>query len=99
MTDFNINPNDKFYPEANEWMWDYCTFLGKFTDSKGENFDLGILLDRDDNKFILGDWSAAIVYGNTPGNYISGGNYDTEREPREFMKEMIRRAKILNLIK
>ena len=100
---FIINPDDKFFPSADEWMWDYCTFLGKFTDSKGDNYDLGILLEGN----IKGQWSAAIVYGNTPGNYISGSRFmfiNSENEIRdncenESIIEMIRRSKILNLIK
>jgi len=62
---FNINPDDKFWPKHH--MWTYCTFLGKFTDSKGENFDLGILLENDSK-----NWCAAIVDGPNPEDYISG---------------------------
>jgi len=54
-----------FYPSAREWMWDYCVYLGPYT-VDGKNYDLGIFLKKD------GEASAAIVYGDTPGNYISG---------------------------
>jgi hypothetical protein len=100
---FIINPDDKFFPSADEWMWNYCTFLGKFTNSGGEKFDLGILLEGD----IKGQWCAACVYGNTPGNYISGArfmylNKDGEMrdglEEFEHIIEMVRRARLLNLI-
>lgn len=50
-----------FYPTAAKWMWDYCTYLGPFVASNGEKFDLGIHKD-----------SAAIVYGDNPGDYYSG---------------------------
>ncbi len=60
------NENDKFFPGADEWMWNHCIFLGKFTDSSGQNFDLGIHDDGD--RYI----SAAIVDGNEPGDYFSG---------------------------
>ena len=102
--DFVINPDEKFFPSADEWMWSYCTFLGKFVDSRGENWDLGILIEGD----IEGQWSAACVYGNEPGNYISGARfmyYNKDGEARDVIdkgfdhiKEMVRRARILNLI-
>ena len=55
----------KFYPNANSWMWNYCISLGKFTDSQGRNYDLGIHIH---NECI----SAAIVDGNEIGSYYSG---------------------------
>jgi hypothetical protein len=78
-----------FYPSAKEWMWDYCIYLGPFTDSKGNNYDLGIYLGSDSYP------SAAIVYGNEPGNYLSGFNINSKRE---CYIETWRRAKELNLI-
>lgn len=89
-----------FYPSAREWMWDYCIYLGPFTDSHGDNFDLGIYInDWGDDKllgFEKGEFSAAIVYGNEPGNYLSGPlnimGLDDER-----YKEVVRRGKELNL--
>ncbi len=56
-----------FYPSARKWMWDYCIYLGPFTDSEGKNFDLGIFMGDSPNRV-----SAAIVYGDTAGNYYSG---------------------------
>lgn len=79
-----------FYPSAREWMWNYCIYLGPFTDSKGQNFDLGIFLDSSG----LGK-SAAIVYGNEPGNYISG-NFNYLKS--EHYTETYNRAKCLNLL-
>lgn len=57
-------------------MWTYCTFLGKFTDSKGVNYDLGIYLD--DSRPC-----DATVHSNKPGDYSSGDFRDAE-ETREF---------------
>lgn len=54
------------YLDAVEWMWDYCLYLGSFTNSKGQNFDLGIHRGSDS---VL---SAAIVRSNEPGDYSSG---------------------------
>jgi hypothetical protein len=77
-----------YYPSGREWMWNYCIYLGPFTDSEGHNYDLGIYLGD--------EASAAIVYGDTPGDYLSGGNINRDMECYE---EMWRRAKQLNLIK
>jgi hypothetical protein len=62
---------DLFYPDAKDWMWDYCLFLGKFTDSKGKNYDLGVHFNNytDLEKY---NFSLAIVYSNEPGDYSSG---------------------------
>ena len=54
-----------FYPQAKEWMWTYCVFLGKYTDRAGNNFDLGVYVD--DHGYVSG----AIVDGNEPGDYWS----------------------------
>lgn len=60
---------DLFYPQAKDWMWDYCLNLGKFTDSKGVNYDLGVHFNgRED----IGNFSLAVVYSDKPGDYISG---------------------------
>ena len=76
-----VDPRDKFYPSADSWMWNYCIFLGKFTDSKGVNYDLGIHVGE------LGgenDISGAIVGGDTAGDYaspsISGGSMFPQNE-------------------
>jgi hypothetical protein len=55
-----------FYPEAREWMWDYCVYLGPYTNKSGENFDLGVYMGEKDMI------SLAVVYGPHDGNYISG---------------------------
>jgi hypothetical protein len=97
MNNFIINPDDKFYPEADNWMWNYCTFLGKFTDSQGTNYDLGINISH----WIDGtpDISDATVHSNIPGDYSSGNFRYINVEDREWKLEVYRRAKLLNLIK
>jgi hypothetical protein len=55
-----------FYPSAREWMFDYCIYLGPYTSPEGHDYDLGIYLHPS------GEISAAIVYGDEPGDYISG---------------------------
>jgi hypothetical protein len=82
-----------FYPSAKDWMWNYCIYLGPFTDSEGNNYDLGIHLGR------LGA-SAAIVYGDEPGEYISGGLKHFGRDggvSGEYYEEVRKRAKALNI--
>jgi len=82
-----------FYPSAREWMWDYCVYLGSFTNSEGKNFDLGIF---DDNIKVMG----AIVYGNEEGSYKSGTlddcGYD-DHVSSEVYKETRKRAEALGL--
>jgi len=81
-----------YYPSAKEWMWNYCIYLGPFTDSKKHNYDLGIYID--DHNYI----SNATVYGDTPGEYLSGEIYPRVDFNNEIVKEVIRRAIELNLI-
>jgi len=61
--------SDLFYPQAIDWMWDYCLFLGKFTDSKGVNYDLGVHFNGE--SLTTHQFSLAIVYSNEPGDYSS----------------------------
>jgi len=80
-----INYNDKFYPEADNDIRSYCTFLGKYVDINGRKLDLGVFIKKDE---ILD----ATVYGYKNGQvqYTSGvvsedwlnetGNYDWKRE-------------------
>ena len=63
--------SDLHYPSAKEWMWDYCLFLGKFTDSKGRNYDLGIHFNGEDRDLDY-IYSDATVYEDNPGSYSSG---------------------------
>lgn len=63
--------SDLHYNSAKEWMWDYCLFLGKFTDSKGRNYDLGIHFNGEDRDLDY-KYSNATVYDNYPGSYSSG---------------------------
>lgn len=87
-----MNPSSLFYPSAIHWMWNYCIHLGPFTDSNGNNYDLGIYIDP---ASAIGP-SAAIVYGNNPGNYLSGTVHF--RSQQECYVEMWKRVKYLNLI-
>lgn len=98
-----IDTLDKYFPEADGWMWNYCTFLGKYIDPDGKKWDLGILLKGDDENWFddRGNWCAACVYGNEQSDYVSGSEKDYEHRTignRPFLEEMIRRAKVLNLI-
>jgi len=90
-----IKITDFYYPLAKEWMWDYCTPLGKFIDCQGVKWDLGILIKSE------GDWSAACVYGDTDGHYNSGSSYGILSQPKrmDFIDEMINRAVKEGLIK
>jgi hypothetical protein len=80
-----------YYPSAREWMWNYCIYLGPFTDRKGHNYDLGIHIDYGS----VFEYSNATVYGNERGDYQSG---DLFRNPTETATEVVRRAKELKLI-
>jgi len=86
------------YPKAKEWMWDYCIYLGPFTDSKGKNYDLGVHIshrkDTNSNPLV----SAAIVVDNEPGRYYSG-NLHIFGEEEECYVETKRRAIELGLFK
>ena len=84
-----------FYPSAKEWMWNYCIYLGPFTDTEGDNYDLGIFMGDYES---TGKASAAIVYGDTPGNYLSG-SLDMFGKESECYQETVRRAKEIGLIK
>jgi hypothetical protein len=84
-----------FYPSAKEWMWSYCIYLGPFTDSLGYNYDLGIYIDFDS----VFEYSDATVYGDEPGEYMSGPLNNPIYITSESKKEVLRRATELNLIK
>jgi hypothetical protein len=91
----NILANvELYYPSAREWMWDYCIYLGPFTSSTGDNYDLGAFNTGD------GDYTNATVYGDTPGNYISGGleMFNPEKD-NELYNEVEKRLKALGLLK
>ena len=77
-----------FYPGAKDWMWNYCIPMGKFTDSYGNNYDLG---------FYISDYntiSAAIVYGDTPGHYISGDLRFNNPDEFEHYIELKKRIRV-----
>jgi len=83
------------YPSAKEWMWNYCTYLGPFTDDRGDVYDLGISADtyKDETYY-----SAAIVFGNEAGDYLSG-DLDRVEVGRDCYVETIKRAKLLGIMK
>ncbi|MDC6350747.1 hypothetical protein PP178_04230 [Zeaxanthinibacter sp. PT1] len=78
------------FPQARDWMWDYCIYLGPWRDSNNRAYDLGIHLDND------GRPSAAVVDDNEPGSYYSGDFEHMYR--REIYQETWRRAKELCLV-
>jgi hypothetical protein len=90
-----LNGAPLYYPSAKEWMWDYCIYLGPFTDSRGNNYDLGIYLNPDS----VFEASNATVWGNEPGEYSSGIISPMIDFDNEVTREVVRRAKELNLIK
>lgn len=95
----STNKLDLFYPDAINWMWHYCTNLGKFTDSKGNNYDLGVFIDDD------GDCHSAIVFDNEDGCYFSNelsmydpSSSDMSNWHNERLNETYKRAKEAGLI-
>jgi hypothetical protein len=82
-----------YYPSAREWMWDYCIYLGPFTSSTGDKYDLGAFNNGE-------GYSNATVYGDTPGNYISGELEMFNRDKtNELYNEVEKRLKALGLLK
>ena len=63
--------NKKFHPAADEWMWDYCTYLGSGVYNGSEQLDLGVNITSDSPENV----SFAIVYGEDAGQYASGSIY------------------------
>ena len=56
-----------YYPEARNWMWTHCEYLGGFKcPDTGDEYDLGVY------RAPGGQVSLAIVFGNEPGDYLSG---------------------------
>ena len=86
-----INQQHKNFPAANVWMWTYCEWLGSFKDEEGNLYDLGLYLND------LHTPSYAIVYGNIPGDYISGPiSLD---ESMAHLKETVNRGLAMGFIK
>jgi hypothetical protein len=79
------------YPSAKEWMWSYCTYLGPYR-HKEHNYDLGVYIHAD--KSII---SLAIVYGDEPGDYISG-NVEYVTASDKVGQETIQRAIYADII-
>jgi hypothetical protein len=88
-----------FFPSATEWMWNYCIYLGSFIGMNGGKYDLGIYIDNRDEDIEV---SAAIVFGNTPGDYYSGdlNRFGLRGDPDEhdqIYEETRKRAENLGL--
>jgi len=81
------------YPEAAEWMWNYCYYLGPYKDKFGKSFDLGVYVNPD------GKLSAAIVDGNEPNNYMSGELREGVDFYNEIYDETIKRANTIGFSK
>lgn len=79
-----LNPDDFYYPNAINWMWNYCIPLGKYISEGGIKYDLGVCESP------TGEVSYAIVYSNNPGDYISGEIEVSNPLPSTY-KETIRR--------
>lgn len=76
-------------------MWDYCIYLGPFTSKSGENYDLGAWCRDKDSK----EFSGAVVYGDTPGDYMSGElSMFNRNKDHEIYNEVEKRLRALNLI-
>ena len=79
------------YPEAEKWMWNYCIYLGPYIDKRSNKlYDLGVYVNPG------GDLSAAIVYGNKSGQYLSGEEKYHKNESVVY-KETFKRAHIVGL--
>ena len=63
--------NKKFHPVADEWMWDYCMYLGSSVYNENEQLDLGVHIPSESKGCV----SFAIVYGDEAGQYASGPIY------------------------
>ena len=87
-----LNSAPLHYPSARDWMWDYCIYLGPYTNSVGQNYDLGIFIQTHSKEV-----SHAIVFGNEPGDYMSGDIKSFQRQ--DVHKENIRRATECGLYK
>jgi hypothetical protein len=93
MEELEKNKGDKFYPGHH--MWSYCTFLGKFTASNGQNYDLGIYEHpRLEGKY---KYSNATVFGPEDEQYSSGSFLYFKDKPdwigNEINAEVVKRAK------
>jgi hypothetical protein len=88
-----LNEGDKFYP--NHHMWTYCTFLGKYTASNGENYDLGIYKHPRFEGYLA--YSNATVWGPEDEQYSSGSLMFFKDEPsyigNEVNAEVVKRAR------
>ena len=80
----------KNFPAANVWMWTYCEWLGSFKDENGDLYDLGLYIGEKQISY-------AIVYGNIPGDYISGQIYLTEED--DVLQECVNRGLAMGFFK
>jgi len=88
----SLKYQQKHFPAADRWMWNYCEFLGSFTHDD-KHYDLGLYLDAE----YCGHISYAIVYGNIPGEYISGPI--TLQCKDAVQAETVRRGLLMGFIK
>jgi len=86
----------KHYPEAHVWMLNHCVFLGSFTHDH-QHYDLGLYLQKETAGFVRDYISYAIVYGDNPGDYISGDVYLDSYDAVKV--ETVRRGLLMGYIK
>ncbi len=112
MSNFTIEQMEFHFPDAKNWMWNYCLPLGKFTDSRGNNYDLGVYIYENDSPIATTNMriSAAIVFSNEAGDYYSGsvverGNVkynvnqtDVVAQMEEKYVETLKRCKALGIV-
>jgi len=91
---YSLDNAPLYWPEAKKWMWNYCLYLGPYTNFRGEKYDLGIYLSPHGTSHPNSKISAAIVYGNEDGQYMSGSLNDSTSD---VYVETLRRAKALKL--
>ena len=85
------------FPEAIKWMWSYCVYLGPYTDFNGKHYDLGIYISpHKSNTNPNGHISAAVVFSNEQGDYISG---PVDKHASGMQRELFTRAQALKLMR
>lgn len=61
---------NKFFPQADDWMWDYCRYLGSIRSTDNRSYDLGVWISPSKTEI-----SFALVDGPNGGDYHSGSIY------------------------
>ena len=89
-----MTTDGKFFHGENHQIWDYCIYLGPYTDEH-HNYDLGVYAEAGQGrKGRQGYVSLAAVYGPEDSQYRSGelaGYVGTDREILENCNSKIRR--------